>query len=54
MLLFYVGQVGHSHCRLSLLQLNEMEARYAYHKLAELIRHKFANPLKSLSILITI
>lgn len=34
---------------LSLLQLNEMEARYAsYQKLAELIRHQFANPLQSL------
>ncbi len=34
---------------LSLLELNEMEARYAsYQKLAELIRHKFANPLNLL------
>jgi len=34
---------------LSLLQLNEMEARYAsYQKIAELIRQQFANPLKSL------
>jgi serine/threonine-protein kinase HipA len=34
---------------LSLLKLNEMEARYAsYQKLAELIRHQFSHPLKSL------
>jgi len=34
---------------LSLLELNEMEARYAsYQKLAELIRYQFANPLNLL------
>jgi len=34
---------------LSLLKLNEMEARYAsYPQLAELIRHQFKNPIKSL------
>ena len=34
---------------LSLLKLNEMEARYAsYRQLAELIRHQFSNPVASL------
>jgi len=34
---------------LSLLKLNEMEARYAsYRELAELIRHQFSNPVTSL------
>jgi len=34
---------------LSLLKLNEMEARYAsYRQLAELIRHQFSNPITSL------